>query len=446
VKPFGIIPLIIASFFFSSFGDDTVAITDTIVNNDWRAVSLPPASSEISARIIKYRTKEVSIILKDSAGKPLKNGKNVTINMVRHAFLFGGGIFPWNGANRNSPFERKKRGYFAALFNYATLPIFWGLYEKERGKDLENTLRQFAGWCVINHIRPKGHPLGWHGDIPEWAKNLSQEDFEATVQKRVKKIVENFSGLIDTWDVFNESLAASKIIGNPISRWISRVGPTECVKQFLIWARSANPRALLIVNDFDNSIDYDNEISSLISQGHRPDAMGMQAHFDLGFPPDSLIWLYLERLKKLNIPLHITETSVTSRALMETRDKNNGPLLKNCFYDPAGERNQARQTLRFYRLLFSHPSVEAITWWDLHDPSYSELSGLLRSDLSPKPAYNTLMKLVHDEWSTHVTTRTDEKGKITFRGFFGHYELTVDGKKAEFDVKKEDKKTIGITL
>jgi len=51
----------------------------------------------------------------------------------------------------------------------------------------------------------------------------------------------------------------------------------------------------------------------------------------------------------------------------------------------AGERNQARQTLRFYRLLFSHPSVEAITWWDLHDPSYSELSGLLRSDLSPKP-------------------------------------------------------------
>ena len=77
----------------------------------------------------------------------------------------------------------------------------------------------------------------------------------------------------------------------------------------------------------------------------------------------------------------------------ETRDKNNGPLLKNCFYDPAGERNQARQTLRFYRLLFSHPSVEAITW-RLHDPSYSELSGLLRSDLSPKPAYNTQMNLL----------------------------------------------------
>jgi len=72
-------------------------------------------------------------------------------------------------------------------------------------------------------------------------QKIVQEDFEATVQKRVKKIVENFSGLIDTWDVFNESLAASKIIGNPISRWISRVGPTECVKQFLIWQGRPTP-------------------------------------------------------------------------------------------------------------------------------------------------------------------------------------------------------------
>ena len=395
---------------------------------------------------MEYRTRDVRVILRDSAGNTLKSGKNVTIDMVRHAFLFGGGIFPWNGANRNTAFEKKKRGYFAALFNYATLPIFWSLYEREKGKPLENILRQFAEWCVDNHIRPKGHPLVWQKDIPEWAKRLSQENFEEIVQKRVGTIVGDLSGLIDTWDVFNESLLAENASGNHVAVWARRVGIARCVGQAISWARSANPRAFLIVNDFDNSTDYDDEISSLINQGQRPDAMGIQAHFDLGFPPDSLIWLYLERLKKLDIPLHITETSVTSRALMETRDKNNGPRPKNCFYDPAGEQNQARQVLRFYRLLFSHPSVGAITWWDINDPNYSELSGLLRGDLSPKPAYNTLMKLIRDEWSTHVILRPDEKGMITFRGYFGHYELTVDGKKAEFDVKKEDKKAIEITL
>jgi hypothetical protein len=44
------------------------------------------------------------------------------------------------------------------------------------------------------------------------------------------------------------------------------------------------------------------------------------------------------------------------------------------------------------------------------------------------------MKLIHEEWRTHMTVATDSSGAISFRGFYGHYKLTVGGRAAEFDI------------
>jgi hypothetical protein len=56
------------------------------------------------------------------------------------------------------------------------------------------------------------------------------------------------------------------------------------------------------------------------------------------------------------------------------------------------------------------------------------------------------MKLIHDEWRTRMIVQTDAQGCILFRGFFGHYQLSLGGKMYEFDVKKEEKKTILIRV
>ncbi|MCD6507549.1 hypothetical protein J7M22_13115 [Candidatus Poribacteria bacterium] len=47
-------------------------------------------------------------------------------------------------------------------------------------------------------------------------------------------------------------------------------------------------------------------------------------------------------------------------------------------------------------MLFSHPSVEAITWWDFSDRGawQGTAAGFLRKDMSPKPAYERLTELV----------------------------------------------------
>jgi len=52
-------------------------------------------------------------------------------------------------------------------------------------------------------------------------------------------------------------------------------------------------------------------------------------------------------------------------------------------------------------------------------------AGLLRKDMSPKPAYNVLKTLIKEQWWTETSLTTDASGTATFRGFYGEYELTV---------------------
>jgi hypothetical protein len=56
--------------------------------------------------------------------------------------------------------------------------------------------------------------------------------------------------------------------------------------------------------------------------------------------------------------------------------------------------------------------------------------GLLRFDMSPKPAYFRMKELLTERWHTKETLATDVYGAAEFRGFYGDYdvEITLDGR------------------
>ena len=58
--------------------------------------------------------------------------------------------------------------------------------------------------------------------------------------------------------------------------------------------------------------------------------------------------------------------------------------------------------------------------------------GLLRFDMTPKPAYNRIKELIQKKWHTEEDLVTDENGNADFRGFYGEYdvEITANGKTA----------------
>ena len=86
-----------------------------------------------------------------------------------------------------------------------------------------------------------------------------------------------------------------------------------------------------------------------------------------------------------------------------------------------------------YTLLYSHPAVEAITWWDFADYHawQGAPAGLIRADMSPKPLYERLMELVWDEWATRYEGTLGDGGGLAVPCAAGEHAIEVDG--SDFD-------------
>jgi hypothetical protein len=90
------------------------------------------------------------------------------------------------------------------------------------------------------------------------------------------------------------------------------------------------------------------------------------------------------------------------------------------------EQDGARRVADLYALCFAHPSVRGIFWhgfWDGEEEAPG--GGMLRRDLSPKPAFRALQKLVGVVWHTRAAGPCDAEGRFHFRGFWGTYRVAV---------------------
>lgn len=373
-----------------------------------------------SGRIEKIRKAPVKIQVINSAGKPATD-MVVRIEQRRHAFLFGCNVFHlyvYQGIE-----HQKYASQFSALFNYATLPFYWGEYEKEPGKTQRDEVLRMAEWCKAYGIETKGHPLVWHEGYPSWGPSDPEEVSKAH-QKRIQDILPDFHGFVDRWDVINEATAASKF-KTGVSQWIAKEGQAKVVETVLNWARQANPDAALVYNDYNISQELEKLVGKLV-EDHAPfDILGIQSHMHSGEWSWDKVWTTCETYARFGKPLHFTELTVLSG---ENGWEKPGPWPTT----PEGEKKQAEYVEKLYTLLFSHPAVEAITWWDFMDGSWQGApAGLLRKDLSPKPAYERLLKLVKEDWWTRLSLRTDANGECQFVGFLGDYEVILQDERTD---------------
>ena len=374
-------------------------------------------------RIEFYRKGYMRVLVRDTNGKPVQ-GASVRLEQTRHGFLFGSNIFLLN-LNDTSGLQKTYRERFAALLNYATLPFYWGAYEPTRGKPNQAGLEGMARWARDQGIVTKGHPLVWQQVYPEWAP----KDAATTIpllQARVTSIVQHFRGLIDIWDVVNEANAAADF-DNGVGDWVKRDTPAGMVGMALGWARQANPNATVLYNDFDTSKTNLEMIATLERQGKLPDVIGIQSHMHGGVWTIPEVWQRTSDFSRFNRPIHFTETSVLSGSLPFdwAKDYNNPP--KPWPTTSEGEATQASSVTKFYTTLFSHPNARAITWWDFSDKDswLGAPSGLIRADMTPKPAYNRLMGLIRGAWWTRANGTTDANGKYLTRAFLGSHRATV---------------------
>ena len=402
-------------------------------------MELTPRS--IAARIRKHRTAEITLTLTDAAGKPLAD-RGVTVRQVRHKFLFGCNAFAINPAD-DSKLQQGYQRRYAELLNFATLPFYWGGYERQPGQTQARRIRAMAQWCRKNGIRAKGHPLCWHTVFPKWGYDKPLDELWKMQLHRITREVTGFRGLIDTWDVVNEAVIMPDFGDrkNRIIQQCRKVGRVGLIKQTFAAAVKANPKATLLLNDYETSEKYEKLIADCLAAGVRIDVIGIQSHMHGGYRGAAWAWETCQRYARFGKPLHFTETTIISGEKKKNQ-RWSGPPYKDWPSTPDGEKRQAQQVAEFYTVLFSHPAVEAVTWWDFsdHHAWLGAPSGLIRKDMSPKPAYEALMKLVKGKWWTgEQQLKTNPAGQVTFRGYLGDYQAVSAGTRGAFTVGKAGK-------
>ena len=110
----------------------------------------------------------------DANGKPAAN-QTVRLQLKNHEFLFGCGAFeslPYTNAPRkDEAFAARMEDRMAkwlGLFNYGTLPFYWGRFEGEEGKPMTAEYTRAAEFLRSKDVTPKGHPLCWQTAGAQW--------------------------------------------------------------------------------------------------------------------------------------------------------------------------------------------------------------------------------------------------------------------------------------
>jgi len=258
--------------------------------------------------------------------------------------------------------------------------------------------------------------------FPEYAETLQKLS-----TKRIKEIANHYGDRIPSWDVVNESAddyeQGRMLPGKLLCK--SRIGIMQgdyAYNGFLDARKYFPHNVKLNINDYNRNDAYPKEIKNLLSRGAEIDIAGVQLHIfnphdildiadgaDLRTPQQ--MYEIFNRDAKAGLPIHLSEVTIPAP----------GADLKS-------EKMQAIVTRNLYRLWFSLQPLIGITWWNIVDncgaPGEPATSGLFTREMKPKQAFYALNQLINREWTTNLTTTTDSRGKIKFRGFKGDYLIT----------------------
>lgn len=355
-------------------------------------------------------------------GSPVPGAK-VHMAMRDHQFLFGCDCY-CAGTYGDAAKEKTYRDLFGGLFNFATLPFYWNQYEPVKGQTEEKRLSAMLDWCKGLGLVTKGHPLAWNTLVPGWITD--EYDIERLLRLRIEDIMARFGDTVEFWDVFNE-ITTMERYDNPISHWIEKVGKAGAVEFAAKCVYDVKPGANLLYNDYNLwPADMELLLRQLREDGLELAAVGLQSHMHQRLWTLEETWTICERYAQFGWPLHFTEATVLSGQCNEVIGYNEGDV--NTWQVLPGDLEHQRDyTVDFYTLLFSHPAVEAITWWDFPDNQWMGApGGLATEDLSPKPAYDALVKLVKQDWWSDEAGETNSDGAFGARVFCGNYDITVE--------------------
>ena len=383
--------------------------------------------------------------------------KKITVKQTKHKFLFGSTAFMLNSFEKEGK-ESIFKKQFARLFNQAVVPFYWSDLEPQEGKlrfraDSENIYRRPAPDLVLDFcneygIEPKGHCLVWNKFVTEWLEKYTPEERKKVLERRFKEIADEYADKIPSFDIVNESATNYRRGLKYLFEDYDEYGLELGQKYF--------PDNIKILNETNGAIwknyltqgkymAFNMQLKEFLRKGLAIDEIGLQYHIfttseEMEQPETNKVFLdanamieILDIFNSYELPLHISEITVPGSG-----------------QNPENEEIQAYIVEELYKTWFATRNMKSIVWWNLVDgyAAYAPLGsnegekrcggGLMRFDMSEKPAYKVLDRLINKEWNTSFEKEVKEN-QLSFRGFYGEYEITVGGKTYKVNLDKDGK-------
>ena len=391
----------------------------------------------VESGIEKYRKGDFTLKFSEGGKKKIK------ITHKKHSFLFGTTAFMLDSFEKPEKEAEYKR-LFANLFNQAVVPLYWSDLEPEEGKprfakDSINIYRRppvdmVLEFCEEYGIQPKGHCMLWSAFLPKWFLEKDEAGKKAAIERRFAEISARYADKIPSFDIVNESAANYFRGKRNIFPDYDRYGMKLGAKYFPNNIKILNETNGAIWTNFFNQGEYvpfNMQLREFIREGIPFDEIGLQYHIFIhndqiestqahnSFLRADVMLDAMELFNSYGYPMHISEITIPSYA---------GKI-------PENEEIQAYLVETLYKIWFATEHMKSIVWWNLCDgyAAYAPLGseegenhyagGLCRFDMSPKPSYLALDRLINKEWRTNLTAECEKE--FSFRGFFGEYEIEI---------------------
>jgi GH35 family endo-1,4-beta-xylanase len=419
----------------------------------------------------------------DLAG--LAPGSIVDVSLKRHAFNFGTAV-PGGSVNavnnvlgsNGTALQNNYQSRLNRLFN-AVVPENagkWASNEAQRDNVQVANVDAILDYAEAHNMRARMHNLIWgdsqsNGQQPGWVLNNNQNgvldqadlgnsaaaaaEMRDEISERIDYYVgdgpggrEDFSNRYVELDVYNESFHTGA--DGPASNYWHVYGPTgvaDIYRETKAAVAASGGSAKLFVNEYSvlGGGDYGNWYTRHIESIRNA---GIAAGY--GDVVDGIGAQYYPESAAAHVPGNVMQT-------MQNLSVQGLPIALTEFGVAAGvDQSTAANILEeMMRLTFGNANSTGFFMWGFHQGGGSNLfrpgsalytvSGGNWTITRPGIRYEWLFGLGPDSskrgendhpWDTELTTLVDENGQIHFNGFWGDYELSINGRAYRLELVK----------
>jgi endo-1,4-beta-xylanase len=244
----------------------------------------------------------------------------------------------------------------------------------------------------------EAHHLVWGDEkwLPDWLKegNYSPEELKQILKEHILTVGTHYKGEIKQWSIVNEAFTRNMHLYDLRDWWTDSIGDMSYIDDAFIWARQADPNAILILNDFGNESinDVSNQMYDYIKEakerGVPIDGIGMQMHIDGSNPPKKEdVIKNMRRFADIGVGIYVTEFDVNMNDVKGSKEKKERIQGKS-YYEMLRACIESEVCHSFAYLGIT----DSETWYNYMELENDPMPLMFDREYKPKPAYYSTYK------------------------------------------------------